>query len=60
MKRLLLLAVAVLILSAGSSEAAGNRTRVYRQARTNGGVVSRMIELERRKNAWLRQTFFGR
>lgn len=33
-----------------------------RQVRSsrNGGVLSRLIELERRKNAWLMRTFLGR
>ncbi len=60
MKRLILLAVAALMLSTGSTEAARNRYSSYRSNNGNGGVFSRMMELERRKNARLRQIFLGR
>ncbi len=58
MKRLVLIAVAGLILaSAGTAQAqVGNGG--YQQQRS--GPLSRLIELERRKNAWLRRTFLGR
>lgn len=58
MKRVFLLAVAALMLSLPSkpAQAVGERG-----VRNNGnGPVRRMIELERRKNAWLRRTFLGR
>lgn len=60
MKRLLLLAIAVLMMSTGSTEAARNRYSSYRSSNGNGGAFSRLMELERRKNERLRQIFFGR
>lgn len=61
MKHLFLLAVAALMLSlpTGSAQAAGER-RIFRPAGNGNGPVQRVMELERRKNAWLRQTFLGR
>jgi hypothetical protein len=70
MKRLLLV-VAAFALFASSEAQAGQRyyyRSAYRPARTynynynNGssqGPFARMMELERAKNAWLRQTFLG-
>lgn len=60
MTRLFLLAIAVLMLSTGSTEAARSRSSGYRSNNGNGGVFNRMMELERQKNARLRQIFFGR
>lgn len=34
-------------------------TRTVRSSR-RGGLLSGLVELERRKNAWLRRTFLGR
>lgn len=59
MKRLFFLAVALLLLWTGSSEAQIGRNRQFR-SNNGGGPVSRLIELERRKNAWLRRTFLER
>ena len=61
MKRVFLIAVALLMLTTGSSnsDAAGRRYRSYR-ASNGGGLFSRMMELERRKNERLREIFFGR
>lgn len=60
MKRIILIAVAALMLTTGSARAAGGRqNRAYRSSSGNG-PISRLVELERRKNAWLRQTFLGR
>ena len=60
MKRLLLLAIVVLMMSAGSTEAARNRYSSNRSFNRNSGIFSRMMELERRKNARLREMFFDR
>lgn len=40
----------------------GQSQRYYAPQRRapRGGVLSELIELERRKNAWLKRTFFGR
>jgi hypothetical protein len=59
MKRLFLIAVALLLFGNGSTEAARNRYPTYRSA-NRGGVFSRLMELERRKNERLRQIIFGR
>lgn len=61
--------LAIVILACDNSEAANRRVRVNSNPVMNGGTVSndqsanplsRLIELERRKNAALRQMFFGR
>ena len=36
------------------------RTHNYRRPAKQQNVLQRLIELEKRKNAWLRRTFFGR
>jgi hypothetical protein len=59
MKQLLLIAVAVLVMSTGSTQAARRDRAVYRQS-GQGGVFSRMMELERRKNERLREIFLRR
>ncbi|MCA9085586.1 MAG: hypothetical protein KDA81_16110 [Planctomycetaceae bacterium] len=33
--------------------------RPARVQRSSGGILSGLMDLERRKNAWLRSTFFG-
>jgi hypothetical protein len=59
MKRLILAAVALLMLtSIGSAQMGRRGNGGYRAPR--GGVFSRMIELERRKNAWIRENIFRR
>jgi hypothetical protein len=60
MKRLFLLTVAMLMLTmtSGPTEAANGR-RVYRAPNGNS-PFSRMMEMERRKNAWIRRNIFGR
>ena len=60
MKRIFLLAVAMLMLTmtSGSTEAANGR-RGY-QAPNRNSPFSRMMEMERRKNAWIRRNIFGR
>ena len=67
MKRIAITAVAVLItmsaFAADSAEAGnrrGNRRARVSQRSNNGGFFSNLMELERRKNAWLRATFLGR
>ncbi len=34
--------------------------RVYSQSRSSRSVFGQLMDLERRKNAWLRRTFLGR
>jgi hypothetical protein len=55
MRRLVILAVAAIVVAASvtPAQAAGRRAGYYGQRQ---GVFSRLMELERRKNAWL----FGR
>ena len=55
--------LAITMLAVSTTNVEAGRRRVYRQSRqpvftTNngGGIFSRLMELERRKNAWL----FGR
>lgn len=38
----------------------GQSQRVVRRSRSNDTFFGRMMELERRKNAWLRRTFLNR
>ena len=56
MRRLVILAVAAIVVAASvtPAQAAGRRSGYYGGQRQ--GVFSRLMELERRKNAWL----FGR
>lgn len=59
----LALIVAFSLSAAGEAEA-GRRRGNYRRARvtqqSGGGFFASVMELERRKNAWLRATFLGR
>jgi hypothetical protein len=58
MRKALLIAVSVVVLSAGLSvESVDAQQRV---TRASNGPLNRLMELERRKNAWLRRTFLGR
>lgn len=58
MKRMILAAVALLMLTSISSAQMGRRNRGYQQPR--GGIFSRLIEMERAKNAWIRENIFRR
>ena len=58
----LALIVAFSLSAAGEAEAGrrrGNNRRARVSQRSNGGFFANVMELERRKNAWLRATFFG-
>ncbi|MCP4175161.1 MAG: hypothetical protein GY758_30810 [Fuerstiella sp.] len=67
MRRVLTTAVALIIafsVTAGSEAEAGKRrasksrgARTAVQSRSNGGFFARIMEVERRKNAWLRANF---
>jgi hypothetical protein len=67
MRRVLTTAVALIIafsVTAGSEAEAGKRraskqrsTRTAVQSSSNAGFFANMMELERRKNAWLRARF---
>lgn len=66
MKQLsLMLAVAVVLVASAQSVEAQESRRVVRQqaqvrpAYRSQGFFSRMMEFERRKNAWLRQRFMN-
>jgi hypothetical protein len=69
-KILTLVALAMVALVCDESHAAGRRVRVNSVPAGNNGVVvqntqsdgpfARLMEMERRKNAALRQMFFGR
>lgn len=59
MKRVFLLAVAALMLSIPSDHAQAVGERMIRAGNGNR-PLNRLIELERRKNAWLRRTFLRR
>ncbi|MBM4057432.1 MAG: hypothetical protein FJ275_04235 [Planctomycetes bacterium] len=60
MRRLLVLSTiaTVLIMSASAPQAQAQGTRAVRAQRN--GPIAKLIELERRKNEWLRQRFLGR
>lgn len=68
MKRIITTAVALIIafsVTSGSEAEAGRRNnnnrRIFASNRvSNGGFFQNVMELERRKNAWLRATFLGR
>ncbi|MCP4172461.1 MAG: hypothetical protein GY758_16995 [Fuerstiella sp.] len=66
MRRVLTTAVALIIafsVTAGSEAEAGKRrasrraSRATAQSTSNGGFFARVMEVERRKNAWLRANF---
>lgn len=57
MKRLLLLSVAAFALIPVCTDSTVEAAPRLRAARSNGGVFSRLMELERRKNERLRQMF---
>lgn len=61
MKRVLFV-VAVLSSLALASTASAAQARAARQeiGATRNGPVAKLVELERRKNEWLRQRFLGR
>ena len=59
MRKLLILA-AVAAVSLAGLEAHAAARRVRPQVSAGEGPVSRLVDLERRKNAALRQMFFGR
>ncbi len=68
MKRILLVLAAFAVVASADVQAAQRYSyrSAYRPARTynysygrSQGPFSRMMELERAKNAWLRQTFLG-
>lgn len=60
MKRLLLVAVVLgCFVSTASAFAAPSRGQAGASA-TRNGPVAKLIELERRKNEWLRQRFLSR
>ncbi len=68
MRKMITGAVALIIafsITSGSEVEAARRVRanrgIFAQNRVdNGGFFQNMMELERRKNAWLRATFLGR
>ncbi|MEZ6125294.1 MAG: hypothetical protein R3C49_19265 [Planctomycetaceae bacterium] len=63
MRKGLILAVAMIIAyssAAAPSAEAARRGGLFAGNRSNGGFFSNLMELERRKNAWLRATFLGR
>ncbi len=70
MRRFLVTAVALTIafsVAASSEAEAGKRryranrsSRPLFQQRSGGNMFSNLMEIERRKNAWLRATFLGR
>jgi hypothetical protein len=64
MKRLVVFAVlgvSCLSFLADSARAAGSTSRgITTRQQGNGGILAKLIELERRKNAALRQMFSGR
>ncbi len=62
MKKFILLAVlaASIMTTGGTAEAGSSRSGTYVSQRSNDNIFSRLMELERRKNAALRRMFFGR
>ncbi|MFO0916983.1 MAG: hypothetical protein U0872_01545 [Planctomycetaceae bacterium] len=59
MKHVLFLAIAIVVLSAGTTHAA-RRQRTATYGQSGQGVFSRLMELERRKNERLREIFLRR
>jgi hypothetical protein len=59
MKRLLLVAVVLGCFVSTTSAFAASRGQAGASA-TRNGPVAKLIELERRKNEWLRQRFLSR
>ena len=65
MRRVVITAMAVLItfsMFAADNAEAGRRARKSRvsQRSSGNGFFSNLMEVERRKNTWLRATFLGR
>lgn len=65
MRRIVITAVAVLmtfsIFAADNAEAGRRNGRVRVSQRSSGnGFFANLMEVERKKNAWLRATFLGR
>ena len=59
MRKLLVLAtLAIVTLTGFEAQAAGRRVR--QQVSASPGPITRLVEFEKRKNAALRQMFFGR
>jgi hypothetical protein len=60
----LALTMALSVALVNDAEAARGRAKGQRggvfQRSNGGGFFSNLMEIERRKNAWLRATFFGR
>ena len=66
-KYLALAVLLIVVLTTGTSQASNRRVRQttqvnngYYAAQAQPGPFARLMELERRKNAALRQAFFGR
>ncbi len=59
MRKLAILAILAAVVLTGV-EARASQRRVRTQVSAGQGPVGRLVELERRKNAALRQMFFGR
>lgn len=58
-KLLMLAAVAAIVMSSVEAEAAGWRT-ARPQVSSTSSTFTRLMELERRKNAYLKKVVFGR
>lgn len=58
MRRVLIATLATLaIVLTTSTDSSSLQARQPRVTRSNDGFFARMMEMERRKNAWLRSTF---
>lgn len=58
--RRILLVVAVVSSLVIASTASASQNRVASQAGGRKGPVAKLVELEKRKNEWLRQQFLGK
>jgi hypothetical protein len=60
MQRVLFVIAVVVSLFAGSAASASQVNARQQVSAARKGPVAKLIELERRKNEWLRQRFLGR
>lgn len=58
--RRILLVVAVVFSLVVTSTASAAQNRAVGQAGARKGPVAKLVELEKRKNEWLRQQFLGK
>jgi len=61
MRRIVLVvAIRTSLVVAGTASAAQNRTTTSSASASRKGPVAKLVDLEKRKNEWLRQQFLGK